>query len=521
MSARIPGPDVVEIGKPMTVRITVTGEMGSDPAPSGTVTVKVDGLSLETATPESLAGTLDEQGMATIVVPESLTSTLQPGPLTLYAAYVGDNGYQEARASADFQVLAKGSGYVPPPADSPAGKFVRDYRPIKGFAYEPQPSDWAGTDPGTSVNFDSDYYNADFRKLWGPEGRDDLGTMADIGVNLVHIYNWNPGRKYHEAFLSYAAQKGIGVTIPISNYTDCLLAGNDCQGVKGPGSYRNAYSNIEKIFNQVYAGKKPRPGAAMWLVYNEFDETYREGKPIPADSVLFSIQSILQLEKDNGIAPEDRLAISVTTTTSGKFGPAQGIGPTQDVRDVLRKSAEAGGTRTWRGGDGQAVTLDAIPDGFWQRRYIASTNPFQDATALAKMINTTWPNAFKGGDKWSDLPPMFFGETGFSAADFGGSYDRTAEAIRSTLTCTNPIAAGNGFFLGSAIFEYSEENRKAGHGVQGYAKPPRKTTAETTKEWDGGAQTQKTTYTVDALTPYPTWDAVKQGFASTTSTCPQ
>jgi hypothetical protein len=532
VSARIPGDDVVEIGKPMTVRLTVKGEQGNDPAPSGTVTVKIDGLSLGSAAPESLAAALDDQGMATIIVPEDLTSTLTAGPLTLYAAYAGDNGYQEARASATFDVLAKGAGYVVPPAGSPVARFINQYQPIRGFSYEPRPSNrW--NDAGAQwVTEDSDYYNADFAPLWGVgnpsqgKGRNDLGTMAKIGVNMLHIYNWNPDRKNHNAFLDYARDKGMGVTIPISNYAHYLLVGNG-QGIPaGQGSPQRAFDFIKGIFDQVYLpgdDRKPHGAAAIWDVFNEFD-----GEGIPVEEVVFVIQSILKLEKDLGIPESSRLPFFVPTTTGDRLGAVNGIGATLAVRDALRASSEGKLTAAdkWK-----ELNLPNIPKDFWQTRFIASTNPFQDAEPLGKIILQTWPNAFKGGDAWSDLPPMFFGEMGIQNLPNGASqppaaeYDRNGKRIRAQLACTNPLAtnrtAPGGYFLGATMFEFSQEFKVSNPaefdwwGVQTFADPNNARQGKTTSQARNPGD-----YLIDELQPQPGWDAIREGFADTTGTCP-
>ena len=73
--------------------------------------------------------------------------------------------------------------------------------PLQGVAYKPAPSNYNGD--GTGLYFDSDFCNTDFRELWGPAGRDDLKKLKDVGVNFLHIYDWNqPGSgRDHRSFL--------------------------------------------------------------------------------------------------------------------------------------------------------------------------------------------------------------------------------------------------------------------------------------------------------------------------------
>ena len=213
VDARVVGGDVVEAGAAKTVSIDVNGEGGSLPAPSGTVSVEIDGKSIQDGTSPTLAvagaamraGTpsaataggpikvadapLHDRRQTSVVVPGAITASIQPGDYVLHVDYLGDDGYSRAALAAlPMSVVAAGPGDVPPPTASPVADFVDKYRPIRGFSYEPSPSNWASA----RVPFDSDYYNDDFSPMWGPGGRDDIKKMASIGTNLLHIYNWNP-----------------------------------------------------------------------------------------------------------------------------------------------------------------------------------------------------------------------------------------------------------------------------------------------------------------------------------------
>ncbi|MEZ5118067.1 MAG: hypothetical protein R2737_17540 [Candidatus Nanopelagicales bacterium] len=398
-------------------------------------------------------------------------------------------------------------------------RFVNRYRPIRGFSYEPAPSDNARKNPtrgpgGNQVYFDSDYYNEDFRQLWGPGGRDDLRKMASIDSNFLHIYNWNPYRD-HGGFLDYAERLGIGVTIPISNYTNCLIIGNGCDGV-ATGSYAAAYANIERIFEEIYlpgADHKPHPAAAIWGVYNEFDYV-----GISPESVLFVIAAIVDLERKYDVPPQFRLPIFVSTSTGPYAGGAQGVGPTLAVSRVLEESAKSDQPRTWVGKDGKQVVLGPIPDGFWQSRYVASTNPFQNAIALNTLINQTWPAAFPGGDRWNDLPPMFFGEMGFAYPD-----SQEGQRVRDQLRCTYPMsrdsASPGGYFLGAAMFEFTQEDLNGQWGVWTFFDPSRFTTASIQGRGGGASWIPGGTYRVDELKDRPTWEAIEAGFHAREQDC--
>ncbi len=535
VKARVIGGDVVEAGDPKTVSILVNGEAGSLPSPTGVVAVTIDGKSIQQgispmggSAPSHVTGSplvvakapLDARGRTAVVVPGELTASLQPGDYVVDVAYVGDDGYSRAAAApVTFSVVAAGPGQVPPPAASPVAQFVDQYRPIRGFSYEPSPSNWASA----RVPFDSDYYNNDFSAMWGQGGRDDLKTMSSIGGNLLHIYNWNPQRD-HQRFLNYAAANKIGVTIPISNYTSCIMH-NGCEGT----GYKNAYDNIKNIFDEIYLpgnDKKPHRAAAIWGLFNEID--YNGINP---QDVVFAVQAVLDLEKKAGIAEADTLPFFVSTSDAIVDGQSAGIGVTRQVRDALLASSKTSTKKVW---GNMPFGLDPIPDDFWRTRYVASTNPFQDATQLSKIIFEKWPAAFTGDTKWNTLPPLFFGEMGRDATTPGPTpptpdqYQSTAKYIRDELRCTNPTATSGsspgGYFLGAAMFEFTQEFKESPNpdlppdknppyawwGLQ--AAIPGQSTNESTSY---GA-----TYLLDKLDPKATWTAVTNSFADTVQVCP-
>jgi hypothetical protein len=112
----------------------------------------------------------------------------------------------------------------------------------RGVDYAPTWPDWK---VGAGQLQDSDFANDAFASLWGNKYyaatqpsfstpanngtnyRDDLGTIAKDGFNLVRLYDWDMARGTaatsdtgldHINFLNYAQSLGIKVVVPVSNY---------------------------------------------------------------------------------------------------------------------------------------------------------------------------------------------------------------------------------------------------------------------------------------------------------------
>ena len=160
---------------------------------------------------------------------------------------------------------------------------------FRGVDYNPTWPGWTQGPGANDVNqrlqtFDSDMANDAFAALWGkgyqpsPAGnapfsvpfnngtnyRDDLGTIAHEGFNLVRLYNWDVARGTstsqqlagldHVNFLTYAQSLGLKVVVPVSDY----FLNNDqfsWNGVTPDSSYSfgSATSDIQADFKQFIA----------------------------------------------------------------------------------------------------------------------------------------------------------------------------------------------------------------------------------------------------------------------------
>lgn len=425
------------------------------------------------------------------------------------------------------------------PADAAAQSSLpanlTQLRPIQGIAYDPKPSDFP-----QPAYYDSDFFNGDFKGIWGDDGqvgaRRDLANLADAHVNLLHIYNWNPARPDHGSFLDAAAANGVKVMIPISNFTAQTITGTTGCPTCSNG-YQAAYDLVRRIFMQVYTGTTPHPAAAMWAIYNEYDLNGIN----PVD-VAFVVQAILTLENEAGIPPENRLPFT-SPVSDATFARDQRQGLSRDLvqaferatvqwlatnpgRNVDRSPSDLPGavlailsisnalsdsqarTSYKSKFDGTAVTVAAVPADLWTTRFIASSNPFRLGPALEDYLTNPkqFQSAFPGTTAWNTLPPLFFGEMGFSQADSGGDLQKQASIVLGQIQATHKLAASGGtpqgYFLGSCFFQHTlvDTSRFEGFDTTG---------AFSTHTGPAGA------YRVDTLTPLPLWDSVKQGYAPT------
>ena len=97
--------------------------------------------------------------------------------------------------------------------------------PMQGLCYQPAPTDYIGHQGPTGKYFDTDFFNTDFTGFWSADngGRGDLVNMSDLGINFLHIYDWNPQRD-HTTFLQECNTQNLFVAVPFGNYATSLIA---------------------------------------------------------------------------------------------------------------------------------------------------------------------------------------------------------------------------------------------------------------------------------------------------------
>jgi hypothetical protein len=429
-------------------------------------------------------------------------------------------------------------------------------RPIKGVAYDPKPSDFPLDGAPPAAYFDSDFFNRDFEAMWGdagPGSRNDLDIIKNTaGLNFIHLYNWNPQRD-HTSFLDAAQALGLKLWIPISNFTAQVVVGEIC-GDCGKKGYQAAFKIIEGIFDQVYRGMTtPHPAAALWGIYNEYDIN-----PIDPDKVAFAIQSILTLERQRAIPAANRLPITVVVSD------AMFARDGRDGRTRAQLAALERATRDWLGMPGNAernvdstaaadlpgavlailvvsnalkdaqtttsyraqfddpgpLSVDPVPADFWKTRFIASSNPFRLGPTIRNYLLDAkqFQSAFPGTTDWNTLPPLLFGEFGFSQQASGNDLAQQASVVLKQLQCTNPLAVSGGtpqgYFLGSTFFQASFVDKAHFEAVEFVPDQ-----FATFNQPDAPPPATNQQYRVDALKALPVAQSVIDGYKADSAAC--
>jgi len=320
--------------------------------------------------------------------------------------------------------------------------------PIRGMSYQPAPSDYSLCN-GTPNNpfcpyYDTDFFNRDFTNLWGsstdgsclpgvpvsgtPVCRGDLIVMAhELGVNFLHLYNWNPARD-HLSFLNEAHKLGIGVAVPINNYFT---------------SYQdpNRKADIEKIVDQVYvdtSGTKsttPHPAVVMWTIANEYEISGLTPKQVAEVAAI-----ILAHEKAIGATVLLPISVPVSFATKpDSLHPCDllpGFCAIRAVEDAFKANPD-------------------LPADFISTRFVAATNPQNDGAYITGYL-PKFAAEFPGLNLW--FAELGGGVLGVSPPTEAGQ----AAWLKGELEASKPqMLTGGGLLLGSSVFEFENEYWKA------------------------------------------------------------
>jgi len=252
--------------------------------------------------------------------------------------------------------------------------------------YQPDPNNpRAKLNVKYTIYYDSDFYNADFRDLWGKDvnkqGRDDLGRYkAELNANFIHLYDWNTDRRFrnHDPFLKYAKNLGMNVTIPISNYIYEIMCGSN------PDVPQQDWPKyVKQLFDDIYEGSlNPDPAAGVLKIFNEFDVSQCKRADLVAQAALYW----KELEDELAVPDRNRLPVIFPVTFGIKHDLAGGA-----VLDAFNA----------------ILAEPRLGLAFWKARVIYATNPFNDGPFMREWIDHQLPAWFMGHNIPVDTPVMF------------------------------------------------------------------------------------------------------------------
>jgi hypothetical protein len=412
---------------------------------------------------------------------------------------------------------------------------------IKGLAYTPEPSDDLQDTPANY--YDSDFWNSAFTPMWssqqnipgfqengGPvNGRGDLASFQSLGVNFLHLYDWNAQRD-HTSFLNTAASDGISVTVPISNFNIRLPQ----TGPLPPMIYVYQLENVQSIFNQVYPNWQsgnftPATGVKMWLVTNEPD--YNQYQPAQVTQL---IQELVYCEDKAGIPDANRLPIAVPlsygTEWAGYSNKTPGVAQVEALYNSFNASApfQAVPDHT---NPGQTVAVPALPSNFFTTRFVWAINPIGNLQ-IDSFLGQRNPNIYAPYNHpvgatvpqidWNSIP-MVFTELGPSSGEKGSNPEKQAQILEEQLA-TVKWAETTGKsqdpnFDGAMIFQSLDQlvhktGPDAHYGIETFKNGDFKTITDVppTPGYSGGNPANNVMWRLDVLEHKPAWAVVKKAF---------
>lgn len=409
---------------------------------------------------------------------------------------------------------------------------------IKGLCYTPEPSDDYPTTPGNY--FDSDFWNNAFTPMWSSQqnipgfqsnggavsGRGDLATIQSLGVNFLHLYDWNSQRD-HTSFLATAKADGITVNVPISNY----VFGLSMTLPFNPNTYATQLQYVQQIFNQVYpnwqsGNTEPNPAISMWTIGNEPDNS---GGDITPGQVAQVAQMILYAEDQANIPDGNRLPIAVPLSWATSYVGTNYSNPTPSVGAVEALFAAFGSTTPFAATalDNSQVSVPALPSDFFTSRFVWANNPVGNDNAAFLGLETNPPYApynHPAGTSaqidWASIP-MFFTEDGPSSAQPGNNPTIQAQILQRELAEVQQARTNgqNPNFDGACVFQSLDQlahktGAETGFGIQTFQTGVYQTITDVppTVGLINGSPMANVTWRLDQLVPKPAFNVVKQAF---------
>ncbi|APW61908.1 dockerin type I domain-containing protein [Paludisphaera borealis] len=471
------------------------------------------------------------------------------GTNTYQVASVSDLGQKAALTQTFTRVASQGAAMT-----STERMAHFNLTNIKGMAYTPEPSDFApGTPNPPNPYFDSDFFNSYYTPMWSSaqgiqgftsngravNGRGDLKSMESLGVDFLHIYNWNSQRD-HTTFLQTLVADGMTVNVPISNYVFSL----PMNGALGNPPYRHQLSYVQEIFNQVYPNwrsgdTKPVAGISMWSIGNEPDNT---GGDIMPDAVAKVAQMIVYLEDQANIPDGQRLPITVPLSWATSYGGTSYSNPTPSVGAVEALYAAFNATTDFTASamnlrnpvsepyTAVQMTVPKLPSDFFATRFVWANNPVgNDVAGFLGLQQVGYapynhPVGANAQIPWSTIPMIFY-EVGATSIETDPKNPpkspETQAATDKKQLADMATARGNGQnlnFYGGAVFQSLDQTThkvgsESGFGVQAFKRVNSRFSYQTITDASQYVLSFiSNTWRLDDITPKPALKVVRDAF---------
>jgi len=320
-------------------------------------------------------------------------------------------------------------------------------RPLRGVCYNAVPCSEKDVTDGGACNSDGvpkpglDLVQAGYAKQWGPDGRDDLGTVQRLGGNAVRLYASMglESRHDHSAFLDRA--QDLGIHIMPGFYTQMPCPKFDC--------FDSWKAATKAAFADGYKkGDGWHPAIAMVVLQNAPDSLNFGGLPPPqcpqgleaqcrVKAALSAFDGLLQAEKEAGVKPGSvnlTIAWSFDTRDSIDGVVHQGIGiyGFQDMVAGVKKPGIAG----YKPRSSKKELRDAFDS-----RWVHSTNTASPWSFVKEKV---------GGEYARFLPKPWF------LSEFRGD-GMSGDAIGNDLKAADEEAKSGGPFLGVSVFSFQND----------------------------------------------------------------
>lgn len=338
-----------------------------------------------------------------------------------------------------------------PPAPAPPAP-MGPLQPLKGVCYSALPckSCDEGALPGP------DMVQEGYSAQWGPNGRDDLGMIQELGGNAVRVYAGlgTESKHDHGAFLDRA--KDLGVHVIAGFYTQ-----NKCPDFDCFDAWKQAtLAGFQKGFAM---NKTWHPAVSTVVVMDAPDVLNFGGAPPPTcptgheaqcrvKAALSALDGILSAEQEAGVDPS---GVNLTVVWSSTI---------KDSIDGKIKQAIA------YFGFQDMMVGTANPS-------IAGYSPRSGKTALKDAFQKRWVHGMSTHSPWAFVKEKVlsvyedegFGATPWFIGEYRGSDDQTQEDLKADLKGMYDEANKGGLFIGTTMYQFqvAHDESAAIYGMYG------------------------------------------------------